>query len=176
MARLHTEYGIRRSHFHSRHPYDDRLKRKFSGRSREKDRVKQFLHRVTKNIVQKSKERKQAIVLERLNGIRIAHQKDDGKSKASRRRISQWPFREFQSQIEYKAGWEGVPVEYVSAARTSLECHLCGFINRKLKTSEREWRCPCGATLDRDLNAAINIERRGMIACLGEIRPGARGG
>jgi transposase len=29
--------------------------------------------------------------------------------------------------------------------------------------------------LDRDLNAAINIERRGKIGCLGEVRPGARG-
>ena len=29
--------------------------------------------------------------------------------------------------------------------------------------------------LDRDLNAAINIERRGKIRCLGEVRPGARG-
>jgi transposase len=28
--------------------------------------------------------------------------------------------------------------------------------------------------LDRDLNAAINIERRGKIRCLGEARPGAR--
>ena len=54
------------------------------------------------------------------------------------------------------------------------DLHVCGAINRKLKLTERSWLCPCGAMLDRDLNAAINIERRGKIRCLGEVRPGAR--
>ncbi len=55
-------------------------------------------------------------------------------------------------------------------------CNKCQYVNRKLKLTEREWRCPfCGAILDRDLNAAINIERRGKIPCLGEVHPGAQG-
>jgi putative transposase len=174
-ARLHTEYGVRRRDFSTRHPHDRRLRHKFSSGSREKERVKQFLHEVSKQIVEKAKQSRRAIVLERLKGIRYLHQKGNRESKASRRRIAQWPFRELQRQIEYKAGWDGVQVEYVGAAWTSKKCHLCGFVNRKLKVTEREWLCPCGATLDRDLNAAINIERRGKIACLGEVRPGARG-
>ncbi|HEV2225900.1 MAG TPA: transposase [Nitrososphaerales archaeon] len=176
VARLHTEYGLRRRDFSSRHSRDQRLRRKFSRESREKERVKQFLNRVSKQIVQKAKESRQAIVLERLKGIRYVHQRGNGGSRSSRRRIAQWPFRELQHQIEYKAGWDGVQVEYVSPAWTSKLCHMCGFVNRKLKLTEREWRCPsCGATLARDLNAAINIERRGTIECLGEVRPGARG-
>ncbi|HZY95460.1 MAG TPA: transposase [Candidatus Bathyarchaeia archaeon] len=176
VARLHTEYGLRRRDFSLRNSRDQRLKRKFSMGSREKGRVKQFLNRVSKQIVHRAKQSRQAIVLERLQGIRYVHQKGNGKSRASRRRIAQWPFRELQHQIEYKAGWDGVQVEYVSPAWTSKVCHMCGLVNRRLKLTEREWRCPsCGATLDRDLNAAINIERRGKIACLGEVRPGARG-
>jgi putative transposase len=176
VARLHTEYGIRRRDFCTRHPHDERLTKKFSRFSREKSRVKQFLNRISKSIVQKAKQNKQTIVLERLKGIRFAHQKGNGRGKAARRRIAQWPFRELQHQIEYKAGWDGIQVEYVSPAWTSKACHMCGFVNRKLKLTEREWRCPsCGATLDRDLNAAINIERRGKIPCLGEVRPGAQG-
>jgi transposase len=67
-----------------------------------------------------------------------------------------------------------VPLRY-GDYRTSQTCHACGFINRKLKLTEREWRCPsCGTTLDRDLNAAVNIGRRGKIPCLGEVRPGAQ--
>jgi len=176
VARLHTEYGIRRRDSCTRHPHDERLKKKFSRFSREKRRVKQYLNRISKNIVQKAKQNKQTIVLERLKGIRLLHQKGNGRSKASRRRIAQWPFRELQHQIEYKAGWDGVQVEFVSPAWTSKECHQCGFVNKKLKLTEREWRCPsCGATLDRDLNAAINIGRRGTIACLSVVRSGAHG-
>jgi putative transposase len=176
VARFHTEYGVRRRDFYMRHPRDNRLKKKFAGSSREKERVGQFLQTTAKKIVESAKSKGQAIVLEKLKGIRHVHGKGNWESKGKRRRIAQWPFRAFQSFIVYKANWDGVPVEFVPAARTSQTCHACGFINRKLKLTEREWRCPsCGATLDRDLNAAVNIERRGKIPCLGEVRPGAQG-
>jgi transposase len=85
-------------------------------------------------------------------------------------------FRQLQAYIEVQGRMGGVPVEYVSPSYTSKTCHMCGYINRKLKVTERSWLCPsCGAMLDRDLNAAINIERRGKIRCLGEVHPGARG-
>jgi putative transposase len=176
VARLHTEYGVRRRDFYSAHSDDRRLKEKFAGNQREKERVKQLLHSASKLVVMKAKEKKQAIVLERLKGIRYVHQKGNGEGPGRRRSIALWPFRQLQGYIEYKAKWEGVPVEYVNPSRTSQICHLCGFVNRGLEPTEREWLCPsCGATLDRDLNAAINIERRGKIPCLGEVRPGAQG-
>jgi putative transposase len=175
VARVHTEYGIRRRDFYRAYSQDRRLKQKFAGDQREKERVKQFLHVVSRQIVQKAKEKKQAIVLERLKGIRFAHQRGNGEGRGKRRRIALWPFRQLQSYIEYKAKWDGVPVEYINASRTSQTCSDCGFVNKKLKLTEREWLCPCGATLDRDLNAAVNIERRGKIPCLGVVRPGAQG-
>jgi putative transposase len=160
----------------SKHSRDRRLKQKFAGSSREKERIKQFLHRVAKQIVQKAKENRQAIVLERLKGIRFAHSRGNGEGRGRRRRISQWPFAQFQNYVGYTAVWEGVPVEFAYAKGSSQECHVCHYLNKNLKLTEREWRCPnCGATLDRDLNAAINMERRGKIACLGEVRPGAQG-
>jgi putative transposase len=174
VARLHTEYGIRRRDFYANHCGDIRLKRKYASKQREKERVKQFLHRVSKQIVGKAKTNREGIILERLKGIRLKSRKGNGDGPDKRRRIALWPFRQLQGCIEYKAGWEGVPVEYVSAFRTSQICHLCGYVNRTLKVTEREWRCPCGATLDRDLNAAVNIERRGKMPCLGEVRPGAQ--
>ena len=176
VARLHTLYGIRRSEFCARHAQDRRLQRKFAGSTKEKERVSQALHRVSTLIVERAKASNEAIVLERLKGIRFAHRRGNGEGTARRRRIAQWPFRQLQSYIEYKAAWAGVPLEYVSAAYTSKTCHVCGFINRKLKLTDRSWLCPsCGAKLDRDPNSAINIERRGKIRCLGEVRPGARG-
>jgi putative transposase len=174
VARLHTLYGVRRSRFYEGHPNDRRLKKKFASSRREKDRVNQALHGVSTSIVERARANKEAIVLERLKGIRYAHQKGNGEGKARRRRIALWPFRRLQSCIDYKARWAGVPVEYVSASYTSKTCHACGAVNRKLKKTDRSWLCPCGAKLDRDLNAAINIERRGRIRCLGETRPEAR--
>jgi putative transposase len=176
VARLHTEYGVRRRDFYAEYPGDRRLKQKFAGNLREKERAKQLLHKVSKQIVQQAKEKKYAIVLERLKGIRHAHQKGNGEGRSRRRKIALWPFRQLQGYIEYKARWEAVPVEYVSASRTSQTCHLCGSVNKELKVTEREWLCPnCRVSLDRDLNAAINIERRGKIPCLGVVRPGAQG-
>jgi len=174
VARIHTLYGVRRCMFYERHAHDRRLKKKFASSSREKERVSQELHRVSTLIVEKARANKEAIVLERLKGIRYAHQKGNGEGKTSRRRIAQWPFRQLQSYIDYKARWAGVPIEYVSPSYTSKTCHICGAINRNLKLTERSWQCPCGAMLDRDLNAAINIERRGKTRCLVEVRPGAR--
>jgi putative transposase len=176
VARLHTLYGVRRSGFYERRARDNRLKKKFAASRREKERVNQALNRVSTLIVEKARANKTAIVLESLKGIRHAHKKGNGEGRARRRRIAQWPFHQLQSQIDYKARWAGVPVEYVSPSYTSKVCSVCGFVNRKLKLSDRSWLCPgCGAKLDRDLNAAINIERRGKTRCLGEVRPGARG-
>ena len=176
VARLHTLYGMRRSKFYERRPGDRRLKKKFASSSREKERVSQALHKVSTLIVEKARANNEAIVLERLKGVRYAHQRGNGEGTARRRGIALWPFRQLQSYIDYKARWAGVPVEYVSPSYTSKKCNVCGFINHKLKLTERSWLCPqCGAKLDRDLNAAINIERRGKIRCLGEARPGARG-
>jgi putative transposase len=175
VARLHTEYGVRRAGFYEKHPQDQRLKKKFAGSRREKERVRQILHRTAKEFVETAKKKKQVIVFERLKGVRYAHAQGNGEPRNKRRRIAQWPFRLLQAFVTYKANWEGVPIEFVSASYTSQICHNCDYINRKLKLVEREWRCPkCGAILDRDFNAAINIERRGRIPCLGEVRPGAQ--
>jgi IS605 OrfB family transposase len=176
VARLHTLYGIRRSRFYERHPHDRRLRKKFAASRREKQRVSQALHWVSTLIVEKARMNREAIVLERLKGIRYAHQRGNGEGTARRRRIALWPFRQLQSYIDYKARWAGVPLEYVSPAWTSKTCNVCGYINRKLKVTDRSWLCPqCGAKLERDPNSAINIERRGRIRCLGEAHPGARG-
>jgi hypothetical protein len=62
VASLHTEYGIRRSEFYERHPNDRRLKQKFAGSRREKERIKQALSTVSKQIVERALKSGQAIV------------------------------------------------------------------------------------------------------------------
>ncbi len=176
VARLHTEYGVRRSVFYGRHPSDRRLKQRFAGSRRERERIRQTLNVVSKQIVEKAAKNREAIVLEQLKGIRKAHRKGNGKGRDSRRRANLWPFRLLQQQVGYKAAWAGVQVEFVNPRNTSKECSNCHYVNKTLKVTERSWRCPeCGCQLDRDYNAAVNIGSRGKIPCLPTVQAGARG-
>ncbi len=66
---------------------------------------------------------------------------------------------ELHRQITYKAGWRGVAV--LTASRwfpSSKTCCKCKVINHELTLSDRIFHCnACGMTMDRDLNAAINL-------------------
>lgn len=45
---------------------------------------------------------------------------------------------------------------------SSKTCRFCGYVNKDLKLSDRVWTCECGAVLNRDENAAINIMNIGL--------------
>ena len=46
---------------------------------------------------------------------------------------------------------------------SSKLCSECGAKNDSLTLSERRWRCDsCGALHERDLNAALNLEKAGF--------------
>lgn len=45
---------------------------------------------------------------------------------------------------------------------SSKMCRHCGSINHELTLSDRVWTCSCGATINRDENAAINIMNEGL--------------
>jgi len=40
-------------------------------------------------------------------------------------------------------------------------CSACRLVNSDLTLADRAWTCPCGVALDRDLNAARNIDYEG---------------
>ncbi len=174
VSRIRNEYGYRRSKFYEKHPHDRRLKKKFSSNSREKERIKQFLNGVSKDVVQKAKESKSGIVMEKLTSIRNSMKKGNWKGKKLRGRINRWSFRILQQQIVCKAQWEGVSVEFINPKNTSKTCSACGIINRKLK-AEKEWQCPCGVAHDRDINASKNILSRSKQVCLAMVQPEAVG-
>ena len=70
-------------------------------------------------------------------------------------------FAEFRRQLTYKAAWYGSRVVVVSRWEpTSKRCSQCGWIDADLTLADRVFTCEaCGLTLDRDLNAARNLER-----------------
>lgn len=72
-------------------------------------------------------------------------------------------FSEIGRQLQYKAEWYGS--ELVKVDRffpSSRLCRFCGCINSDLTLADRTWTCDCGAVLDRDLNAAQNIETEAL--------------
>ncbi len=67
---------------------------------------------------------------------------------------------QFQQIVTHKAACAGRTVLKVNPRNTSQMCSQCGTVRTK-DLSERWHSCECGAELDRDTNAAINILRVG---------------
>ena len=61
-------------------------------------------------------------------------------------------------QLEYKSAWYGRAVVQVDRCYpASKTCSKCGHV-QEMPLSVRTYECPvCGMSIDRDLNAAINI-------------------
>ena len=88
----------------------------------------------------------------------------DGMKRLWGRKISDLAFAEFVSILSWVASNAGTTVVKVDRwAPSSKACHVCGTINPKLTLKQRCWTCDCcHTTLDRDVNAAINIKRIGL--------------
>src|SRR5213594_4044329 len=68
-------------------------------------RTGHLLHTATKTIVSLAIARREAIVLENIEGIRSLYRKGNGQGRRYRGRMNGWSFGEAQRQIEYKARW-----------------------------------------------------------------------
>lgn len=77
--------------------------------------------------------------------------------------VSDAAFGEFRRQLEYKTACTGAALRVIDRwYPSSKTCSACGAVKAKLSLSERVYRCDaCGLSMDRDLNAAINIKVAG---------------
>jgi putative transposase len=71
---------------------------------------------------------------------------------------------EFARQLEYKTKWyEPTLVRVNQFYPSSKTCSQCWTVKATLSLCDRMYHCEaCGLTLDRDLNAAINLARQGL--------------
>jgi len=75
--------------------------------------------------------------------------------------IHDWPFAELQEQIMYKATGAGIPVQKIDPRDTSISCRKCGQATPEFRDGD-EFSCRrCGYEVHADVNAAINIAKRG---------------
>ena len=75
--------------------------------------------------------------------------------------IQEQCFFEIIQQMKYKCEWNGIPFYQVDRFYPSSKtCSCCGCIKSDLKLSDRTYICSeCGTVIDRDFNAAINLQR-----------------
>lgn len=118
------------------------------------DKRNNFLHNVTTSLVNNY----DVICIEDLNvsGMLSNHKL----AKA----ISDTSFSMFRSMLEYKCNWYGKELVVIDRFYPSSKtCSKCGWKKEDLTLSDRVFKCEnCGIEIDRDLNAAINIQRVGV--------------
>ena len=110
---------------------------------------KTYIHTMTKQIVELNPE---FIVIEKLNVKGML------KNKYLARKISESCFYDIGIQLQYKAKARNIPLVIAPIDYPSTQiCSNCG--NRHYVGKSEIYRCPiCGLTIDRDLNAAINLK------------------
>ena len=110
------------------------------------------LHQATTRIVKTKPSR---VVMETLNIKGMV------KNKHLSKAIAKQGLYEFKRQLKYKCEFYGI--EFVEADKwypSSKICSECGHKKTKLSLSERTYICEeCGAVIDRDFNASINLSR-----------------
>lgn len=110
------------------------------------------LHQATTKIVKTKPSR---VVMETLNI------KGMMKNKHLSKAIAGQGLYEFKRQLKYKCEFYGI--KFVEADKwypSSKICSECGHKKTKLSLSERTYICEeCGAVIDRDFNASINLSR-----------------
>lgn len=113
-----------------------------------------FLHKLTTDLIR----RYDTICLENLNVEGMMKNHNLAKS------IQSASWGEFVRQISYKSERNGKNVIFIGRFEPSSKtCSKCGYINRDLTLSNREWTCPqCGEHHDRDVNAAKNIKQMAL--------------
>jgi putative transposase len=129
---------------------------------------KDYLHKLSTNIVRTFK----------VIGIEDLNVRGMSRNRCLARSIMDEGFRDFRTMIEYKAMLYGARV--VVADRfypSSKTCSCCGSVKQTLSLATRTLVCDdCGAAVDRDGNAATNLEvlaASSAVSACGEERSGA---
>ena len=110
-------------------------------------------------------------------GIEDLNVRGMARNRRLARSIMDGGFFEFRRQLDYKARLYGATV--VVADRwfpSSKTCSCCGSVKAGLALSQRTYQCDaCGHAVDRDLNAARNLEHMAAsfaVSACGEERSG----
>ena len=81
------------------------------------------------------------------------------KNKHLSKAIASQKFFEFKTKLTFKCKENHIELRIVDRFYPSSKtCSNCGKVKKDLKLSDRIYKCDCGLTIDRDLNASINLK------------------
>ncbi len=81
------------------------------------------------------------------------------KNKHLSKAIASQKFFEFKTKLISKCKQNNIELRIVDRFYPSSKtCSQCGKVKKDLKLSDRIYKCDCGFTIDRDLNASINLK------------------
>ena len=81
------------------------------------------------------------------------------KNKHLSKAIASQKFFEFKTKLMFKCKENHIELRIVDRFYPSSKtCSSCGKVKKDLKLSDRVYKCDCGLTIDRDLNASINLK------------------
>ena len=84
----------------------------------------------------------------------------EGQNKYVRKGVQASCMSEILRQLKYKCNNF---IEVDKWFPSSKTCSTCGHINAELTLADRTYNCPgCGHTINRDLNAALNLRKEGL--------------
>jgi len=137
---------------------------------RASNRTSQMMHAATNFAVRSAVENHAELALEDLGGIRRMYHRGRSQGRDYRFRLNSWAYGRTHRMLEYKAGWYGVTFIRLTKAETrgsSTSHHACG---ERLRSPERSdvahrrmlWCEACNVWVDRDVNAALNLSKRGL--------------
>jgi putative transposase len=107
-----------------------------------------YLHKITHELAESGN----VFVMENLDIQGMAKNSFLAKS------IYEMSWYEIRRQLAYKGNVLLAEDDFPS----SQKCSVCGMVKTGLKLSNRVYRCECGAVLDRDMNAALNLRNYGL--------------
>ena len=109
-----------------------------------------YINKIVSSII---KQKPSYITIEDLNVKGMMKNKHLSKAIASQK------FFEFKTKLMSKCKQNDVELRIVDRFYPSSKtCSNCGKIKKDLKLSDRIYKCDCGFTIDRDLNASINLK------------------
>ena len=109
-----------------------------------------YINKIVSSII---KQKPSYITIEDLNVKGMMKNKHLSKAIASQK------FFEFKTKLMSKCKQNNIELRIVDRFYPSSKtCSNCGKIKKDLKLSDRIYKCDCGFTIDRDLNASINLK------------------